>query len=699
MEDLPKICPRCSTRFAAYASYCPRDGAMLITPHDVDPYLGHTLLGQFHIQEKIGAGGMGTVYRAHQEGVDRDVAIKVLHRELTQNADAVRRFHREAKVSAAIDHPHVVRVILFGQLPDGNLYIVMEYLKGRSLSDELAAAGSLSVGRAMHVMLQVCEGIGAAHSNGVVHRDVKPENVILLERGGDPDFVKVLDFGIARFVTGDQTVVTQTGLIFGTARYISPEGAAGAPTDERSDVYSLAVMAYHLLCGESPFDAPSSVTLLMKHMHEPAPDIRSRAHGSHVPNAVAEVIGRALSKNPLARYANAHAFGDALQEAIAKEKIVMPVMRRPSSMSLSPALPHAKQDSSSITAAEKKSAAVVNPAVQGSYTLANAPNPFSESTDKVQLEALPGVKSSRRVFTMILAFALGALIVFGVYFLASHESSSDEIDALYDRGEAALRASHFVEPENDNVDDITQAILELDPNHEGAKHLREDAASRLHALAEHKRSEHNVQDARAALEQALVFAPHDAELRAELAALSNAPPPESAVGVHTAPESPKAGQAVALLAVVDAAQAPALGTTGTFQVLERGRPVRGAQPATAHQEGRQFLGTYVFPRAGTYEIVFTTHGAGTSSELRATITVAAADARPQNPTPRSNSTSQDPPVVTHDFRNDTSSGPTTLPPANDTNINWGSPSTNPRPNNPAPAPTPESSDTPPPWNG
>jgi serine/threonine-protein kinase len=328
VSELSRVCTRCGGRYDPTAAFCPKDGAPLVAADADDPYLGKLLLGQFRIEARIGAGGMGTVYRARQEGVDRYVAIKVLHPELVQNQDAVRRFQREARVSAALDHPNVVRVILFGQLPGGDLYLVMEYLDGRSLADVVRTEGALPVGRALHIATQICDAIGEAHAQGVVHRDVKPENVLLVGRGRDADFVKVLDFGIARFLWGEQTVVTQSGLIFGTARYISPEGAAGEATDARSDVYSIAVLLYQLLCGETPFDSPSPVALLMKHLHEPVPDIRTKANGGHVPPAIAECLARALAKHPDARPDDARAFAEELREAARRAGVRVEGLRR-----------------------------------------------------------------------------------------------------------------------------------------------------------------------------------------------------------------------------------------------------------------------------------------------------------------------------------------------------------------------------------
>ncbi|MBZ0119261.1 MAG: protein kinase, partial [Sandaracinaceae bacterium] len=298
MDALAKVCPQCGRRFDLAASFCQKDGTRLTaTDEPPDPYVGTLLLDQFKIEEKIGSGGMGTVYRARQTTLHRDVAIKILHSELADNRDAVRRFKREARVSTALDHPNVVRVFLFGQLPDGSLYIVMEHLQGRPLLEVLQRDGALPVHRALHIATQICDGVGEAHSHGIIHRDIKPENIVLVTKGRDPDFVKVLDFGIARVLWPDeQTVATQSGLVFGTARYISPEGASGEATDARSDVYSLGVLTYQLLTGETPFEAPSPVAMLMKHIHSAPPHLRSKEQGRHVPEPIADVVMRALAK-------------------------------------------------------------------------------------------------------------------------------------------------------------------------------------------------------------------------------------------------------------------------------------------------------------------------------------------------------------------------------------------------------------------
>ena len=255
--DRPKACPSCGARFPADALFCSLDGSPLTTSPGLiaasaatDPYLGREILGHIEIRQLVGIGAMGRVYRAFQRGIDRDVAVKVLHRELSSNKALVARFDREAKVASRLAHPNVVHVLLVGQLPDGAMYIVMEYLDGLSLQSALAGAlGAMPLPRALHIALQLCDAAGEGHAQGIVHRDLKPENVMLVRRADDPDFVKVLDFGIARVHWGEQSMATAAGLIFGTARYISPEGAQGEQVGPAGDVYSIATMLYQMLSG------------------------------------------------------------------------------------------------------------------------------------------------------------------------------------------------------------------------------------------------------------------------------------------------------------------------------------------------------------------------------------------------------------------------------------------------------------------
>jgi len=324
-----KSCASCGERYDSDVLFCPRDGTPLTnsrTPSvagaDRDAYLGVELAGQIRLKHLIGIGSMGRVYRAFQAGIDRDVAVKILHRELSGNTELVQRFHREAKVASRLVHPNVVQVLMTGAVPfcadphiGGELYLVMEYLDGISLLSALAAAttaddgAALPLPRALHVALQICDAVGEAHKQGIVHRDLKPENVMLIRRGDDPDYVKVLDFGIARLQWGNGEMTTQAGLIFGTAKYISPEGAEGQAVGPAADVYAISTILYQCLAGRTPFEGDSPVALLVQHTHAPPPELRTIARASYVPPPLAAVVMQGLSKKPSDRFPNARVLG------------------------------------------------------------------------------------------------------------------------------------------------------------------------------------------------------------------------------------------------------------------------------------------------------------------------------------------------------------------------------------------------------
>ncbi len=318
-----KVCSACGGKYPQDALFCPNDGAPLQSSgssgrggEGPDPYLGREISGHIEVKQLAGVGAMGRVYRAFQKGIDRDVAVKVLHRELSANTQLVARFTREAKVASRLQHPNVVQVHLAGQLPDGAMYIVMEFLDGMSLQSALAASsGAMPLGRALHIGLQLCDAVGEAHAQGIVHRDLKPENVMLVRRGEDLDFVKVLDFGIARINWGEQSMATAAGLIFGTARYISPEGAQGEGVNPPGDVYSIATLLYQMLSGRTPFEGEQAVAMLLQQIHDTPPPLKSIPRAAYVPDAIADVIMANLVKNPASRFPDARAFGRALVEA------------------------------------------------------------------------------------------------------------------------------------------------------------------------------------------------------------------------------------------------------------------------------------------------------------------------------------------------------------------------------------------------
>jgi hypothetical protein len=261
-------------------------------------------LGRYRLKRRLAAGGMGDVWIAYHPGLKRDVAVKILRPEaIERSSSALARFEREVRATAALVHPNTVRVYDYGMTEDGLWYYVMELLEGETLAEHVARLGPLTPARVVHIVGQAARALAEAHEHGIVHRDVKPENLFLTSLGGEHDFVKVLDFGIAKVQSADVTM-TETGSMLGTPQYISPEVATGQVADARSDVYGLGTVLYFLLCGHPPFEADSAGAVIFAHVHERPPP-PSRILGRQLPTDVEAVVMRSLEKNPKERYATA----------------------------------------------------------------------------------------------------------------------------------------------------------------------------------------------------------------------------------------------------------------------------------------------------------------------------------------------------------------------------------------------------------
>jgi eukaryotic-like serine/threonine-protein kinase len=273
-----------------------------------------TVLGSWKLVAELGAGAMGRVYRARHARLGREVAIKVLNPEHAARRDVVERFFREARVANEIDHPHIVEVTDFVEAP-GSAYLVMELLEGRSLRDLTAVRGEgyPSIARLVALLGQVCDALHAAHEKGVIHRDLKPDNVFVVERDGR-EFAKVLDFGVAKLADPADHAATTAGMILGTPHYMAPEQALGREVDRRTDVWAAGVVLHELLAGAVPFKARSFVELAMAiRERPPAPMPESTPGGERIPADVAAVVARCLEKRPADRYATMAELAEALR--------------------------------------------------------------------------------------------------------------------------------------------------------------------------------------------------------------------------------------------------------------------------------------------------------------------------------------------------------------------------------------------------
>jgi serine/threonine-protein kinase len=276
-----------------------------------DPFVGKVIDGRYEIQARIGEGGMGVVYKARQTSIDRVVAIKMLNAQMASDPTWVQRFNNEAKACSRLQHPNTIRMFDFGQTNDGRLFMTMEFLDGMSLR-EAVSKGPLAPQRVVKILIQCCASLAEAHSIGIIHRDIKPDNVFLLNMAGSPDFVKLLDFSVAKLLEGDR-MKTQAGVVFGTPQYMSPEQGRGLPLDARSDLYALGILAFEMLTGNVPFNDDNPMTVIQMHLHGAIPPLAQT-----IPPSVQQIVRRALEKDPSRRYQSAGEMMQHCQQVFAE---------------------------------------------------------------------------------------------------------------------------------------------------------------------------------------------------------------------------------------------------------------------------------------------------------------------------------------------------------------------------------------------
>jgi predicted Ser/Thr protein kinase len=308
-----KYCPVCETDYPDDVKVCPQDGATVRRPGErADPFVGRVIKGRYRVERQLGRGGMGTVYLAEQLSVGRKVALKVLRGDFARDDGFVARFQQEAKLVAGLNerrNPRVTLVHDFDQTEDGALFIVMEWLEGRVLSEVIQRDRPLDLPRAVRLATQIAEGLEAAHRANVVHRDVKPQNIMVLEAGDD---IKLMDFGIARLRDSGHTSLTRAGTMMGTPDYMAPEQIEGQDITEKTDMYSFGIVLYEMLTGMVPFRASTQAAVLTKQLQEqPVPPSRLRPE---IPHDLEAIVLKALEKDPAKRERDMAAIVRALRE-------------------------------------------------------------------------------------------------------------------------------------------------------------------------------------------------------------------------------------------------------------------------------------------------------------------------------------------------------------------------------------------------
>lgn len=431
-------------------------------PTPPDPRIGSTLADRYRIIAPLGEGGMGMVYRGVHEALRRPVAIKFLQQKVHGNREMVARFEREAVTAANLRHPNIADAIDYGSLPDGTLYIVMEFVEGSPLRNVITPGQGLPADRVLRMMEQMASALDLAHSMGIVHRDLKPENILVFDRGSDRDVIKIIDFGIARINSAtfgaNPTALTQAGAIFGTPQYMAPEQVMGQPVDGRADQYAIGVIAFEMLTGTPPFTGDNFAELVMKHVGAPAPLSSERA--GHVPAAMDAAIARMMSKLPDERFASVTEAFRAMTSSEPAPPQSLPtisqgkaagtlIMDSPSSIrSLSNIVPNT-------TTQQVAFAATVMPGEQ----------PLPTRTLPSATDVVPSQKSQK--IRVIAGAAVGVLLLLGIIGITRCSSGSspaiqDAIaqweDHKYSAAASALRTAIKAEPESANDEGLAKAL-------------------------------------------------------------------------------------------------------------------------------------------------------------------------------------------------------------------------------------------------
>jgi eukaryotic-like serine/threonine-protein kinase len=294
-----KVCLVCHAEFPVDQRKCPRDETVLVALAP-DPYTGKTIAETYYVEQLIGTGGTSVVYKAQHLKLRRPAAIKMMKAHLVADEESKKRFEQEARAVSCLTHPHVITVYDVGVTNYGEPYIVMEYLQGKSLAEVIAYEKRLSMRRAVRLFIKACSALSHAHKKEVVHRDVKPTNIMLIHTDEDPEYVKLVDFGMAklRTLTGEFQRLTKTGEVFGSPIYMCPEQCTGKKVDYRADIYAMGVVMFEALSGRPPFKEKTTIDTIRKHIKDPPPGFKEIDPTLNIPEDLQAIIFKALSKSP-----------------------------------------------------------------------------------------------------------------------------------------------------------------------------------------------------------------------------------------------------------------------------------------------------------------------------------------------------------------------------------------------------------------
>jgi len=458
-----KICPTCHEMFEDSKNLCPTDGTALepmIT--QAEDLVGELLSGKYKLRSILGKGGMGAVFDGEHIQLGRPVAVKMIH-PMFLCPESVTRFQREAKVASSLNHPNVIQIYDFGQAEDGSLYLVMEKLQGQELKDEITRNGSMEVNRAIRLFAQICDGMAVAHAQNMIHRDLKPQNVMLVRDSRGNEQIKILDFGLARTMDSNRTALTEPGTVMGSPQYMSPEQISGQEVTKASDIYAMGLIFYEMLAGTPAFTGKNASEIFKAHLTEKPKPLQPE----NAPRELNEVVMRCLAKEPQDRFASVDKLMATLPQTLASTTMPYPAA--------SAAVPEAPSDNTTRPDPKEKSKTLARTTPSASHA-AKALADTGKDTPDSDSSKSPS-KSSSNILILVgvmgglcLLLSMGALGAFLVFksFQNKGSTKTSEIGKIYD-----------VKPAGSYAQEETRTAVDrdLEDAYAAVKQLREESTA------------------------------------------------------------------------------------------------------------------------------------------------------------------------------------------------------------------------------